>query len=71
MDYQPVSSSTVAAIGYDADSNTLGVQFVKGGEYHYYSVGPDVFEGMKAAPSVGRYLDQYVKKAGYACARVG
>ena len=71
MDYQPVTSSTVAAVGYEADTNTLGVRFINGGEYHYYGVGAEVFEGLKTASSVGRYLDQYVKKAGYAFARVG
>lgn len=70
MEYQSVTSSSVAAIGYDPDANTLGVRFVHGGEYHYYGVGPDVFEGLKSSSSVGTYLDQYVKKAGYAFARV-
>jgi len=70
MDYLPVSSTTVAAIGYDSDSNTLGVRYLHGGEYHYYAVPQDVFEGLQNSSSVGRYLDQYVKKAGYAYARV-
>src|SRR5262245_53841774 len=49
MDYQPVTSTSVAAIGYDPDTNTLGVRFLNGGEFHYYGVSADVFEGMKAA----------------------
>jgi hypothetical protein len=71
VEYQPVTSTSVAAIGYDPDTNTLGVRFLNGGEFHYYGVSADVFEGMKAATSVGRYLDQYIKKAGYQYARVG
>ena len=39
-------------------------------EYHYYQVPQEVFEGFVVSASCGRYLDQYVKKAGYAYARV-
>jgi hypothetical protein len=70
MEYLPVSSTTVTAIGYDGESNTLGVRYLKGGEYHYYAVPQDVFDGLRNASSIGSYLDQYVKKAGYAYARV-
>ena len=65
MEYVSVSSSTVAAIGYDADAATLGVRFLSGAEYHYHGVPNEVYEGFFTAASVGRYLDQCVKKAGY------
>jgi hypothetical protein len=70
MDYDPVSSSTVAGVGYDGTTNTLGVRFPNGSEYHYFGVPQEVFDGLRSASSVGRYLDQYVKKAGYAFSRV-
>ena len=44
MEYTPVSSSTVSAVGYDETSNTLGVRFNNGSEYHYFGVPQDVFE---------------------------
>jgi hypothetical protein len=71
MDYVPVTSSTVAAIAYDLGSNTLGVRFLSGAEYHYYGVPEGVYQGFLSAPSVGQYLDQCVKKAGYSYVRVG
>lgn len=70
MEYVSVSSSNVAAVGYDASTNTLGVRFLNGSEYHYIGVPQEVFEELKSAPSVGRYFDQHVKKAGYQYSRV-
>jgi hypothetical protein len=70
MEYVSVSSSTVSALGYDEASNTLGIRFHNGTEYHYFGVPQDVFETMRSSPSVGHFLDQNIKKAGYAYARV-
>jgi len=70
MDYVPVSSTTVAAIGYEEATNTLGVRFQSGMEYHYFGVPVEVFEAMRSAPSAGRFLDQNIKKAGYSYARI-
>jgi hypothetical protein len=71
MDYFAVSSSNVAAVGYQSETNTLGVRFLDGSEYHYFGVPEDVFEGLRSASSVGSYLNQYVKKAGYSYSKVG
>lgn len=71
MDYVSVSSSNVAAVGYDDLTNTLGVKFLNGSEYHYGGVPKEVYEGLLSASSVGSYFDQHVKKAGYGYSRVG
>ncbi len=70
MDYIAVSSSTLSAVGFDPDTQTLAVVFLNGREYHYYNVISTVFEGICTASSPGQYFDLYVKKAGYSCARV-
>lgn len=70
MDYTAVSSSTIASVGYEPESATLAVRFQSGMEYHYFQVPKEVFDGFLVASSCGQYLDQYVKKAGYAYARV-
>ena len=70
MEYFSVSSTSVSAVGYDHASNTLGVRFINGSEYHYYGVPESVFDGLRSASSVGTYLDQFVKKAGYSYSRV-
>ena len=69
MDYIPVSSSTIAAVGYDVESSTLGVRFHSGMDYHYFQVPKEVFDGFLTAGSCGQYFDQYVKKPGYTYAR--
>jgi KTSC domain len=71
MDYVSVSSTSVAAIGYESETNTLGVRFQNGGEYHYFGVPEDVFEALKSASSIGSYINEYIKKAGYPCSKVG
>ncbi len=71
MDYLPVSSSTIAAVGYESENATLGVRLQSGIEYHYFQVPKEVFDGFFTAASCGQYFNQYVKKAGYAYARVG
>jgi hypothetical protein len=70
MEYLSVSSSTINAVGYDEASNTLGVRFHNGTEYHYFGVPHELFEGLRLAPSVGQSFDQNIKKGGYGYARI-
>lgn len=70
MEYFNVSSTTIQSIGYDAEGLTLAVSFMNGTEYQYYGVPPEVVERLKVSPSAGRFLNEEVKKAGYAYARV-
>jgi len=65
MDRQRVSSSNVASVGYDPDTQTLEVEFNSGSIYEYYNVPKDVHEGLMNAPSHGQYLNARIKKGGY------
>jgi hypothetical protein len=56
-----VESSLIASIGYDAESRKLYVNFHKGGSYVYEEVGPEVYQELKAAPSVGRFFLNEIK----------
>lgn len=58
---QPVSSSNIAAIGYDAESQMVYVQFLNGSTYAYKGVPEHEFENLRTAPSVGSYLNRYYK----------
>lgn len=69
-EWVPVQSSNVAEVGYSAATNTLGVRFLNGSEYNYRDVDEDVFTSLASAPSVGKFLHQYIKGA-YAYERVG
>lgn len=58
---QPVSSSNIAAVGYDAENLMVYVQFLDGSTYAYKGVPEHEFENLKTAPSVGSYLNRNYK----------
>ena len=60
-DIQPVSSSNIAAIGYDVENQTAYVQFLNGSMYAYKGVPEHEFENLRTAPSVGSYLNRNYK----------
>lgn len=61
MKLEPVTSSQIEAIGYDAATQTLRVKFKNGGEYDYAGVSPDKHATMIKAESVGKFLGQHIK----------
>lgn len=61
MNRQPVTSSNIASIGYDADSQTLEIEFLNGGVYQYFDVPQHVHEELMNASSHGQYLAQNIK----------
>jgi len=57
MDYEPVDSSMIAAVGYDAERQQLGVRFKRGAATHVFSdVPPDAHEALMSADSVGKHF---------------
>jgi hypothetical protein len=54
MNRVPVSSSNLESIGYDAESQTLEIEFHGGGIYKYFGVPPRVHEGLMNAGSHGK-----------------
>ena len=57
----PVSSSNIAAVGYDIDSQVVYVQFQNGSTYAYKGVAEHEFDNLRTAPSVGSYLNRNFK----------
>lgn len=57
----PVSSSNVAAVGYDVENQIVHVQFINGSEYIYKGVPQHEFDSLLNAPSVGSYLHRNYK----------
>jgi hypothetical protein len=58
---QEVKSSNIAKIGYDDATNTLKVQFKKGGEYHYLEVPAEVHSDLMKAESIGSFFSKNVR----------
>ena len=54
-------SSNVALLKYDAETWTLEVTFHGGSTYHYFDVPEHIWEGIKAAPSQGVFLNSEIK----------
>ncbi|MGN6520423.1 MAG: KTSC domain-containing protein [Dokdonella sp.] len=61
MDMIPVHSSAIGAIGYDAATRLMKIRFVDGNTYDFCGVPPQVFEGLRTAPSPGRYYADNVR----------
>lgn len=57
----PVSSSNIAAVGYDADSESVYIEFLNGSTYKYNGVTESEFENLKTASSVGSYFNRNYK----------
>lgn len=53
------TSSNVEAIGFDND--TILVQFKGGGIYEYRKTKKDLYEDLKKAESVGKFLNSKIK----------
>lgn len=59
---EPVTSSYLSAIGYDAEAREVAVQFANGHIIHYANVPPDVWEEWQQAPSKGAFYARVIKK---------
>jgi hypothetical protein len=71
MTRQPVESSQITAIGYDAATNTLEIEFKQGGRsvYQYANVTPEIHASLMGTDkkpgekhSVGSYFIHNIKK---------
>ena len=60
MEMVNVTSSNIAAVGYEAE--TLTVRFRNGGEYCYSGVPAEVHAAMMAAESKGGYFGRFVAR---------
>lgn len=61
MNRQAVTSSSIASIGYDVDSQTLEIEFSDGGVYQYFDVLQNIYDELMSAGSHGQYLAQNIK----------
>lgn len=63
----PVTSSQIAAIGHNSDTNTLRVQFTtkkpdaKGSVYDYQNIDAEMFKAFLAAESKGKFFNTRIK----------
>ena len=60
MERIPISSSFLAAIGYNAETQTLEVEFKSGRIYQYIGVEPETHKAMMGADSVGTFYSRAI-----------
>lgn len=56
-----VSSSNIASVGYEEESQFAFVKFLSGSTYKYQNVPKSEFDNLLAASSVGKYFNQNFK----------
>ncbi|HEJ8168487.1 KTSC domain-containing protein [Serratia marcescens] len=61
MDRENVTSSNISSIGYDAESQTLEIEFLNGAIYQYFDVPEQVHAELMGADSVGAFLARNIK----------
>lgn len=61
MNRIPVSSSNIASVGYDPNTQTLEVEFNSGSIYQYFDVAQTIYEALISAESVGKFLNAQIK----------
>jgi len=67
---EPVASSNIASVGYDAPSETLEVEFQNGTVYQFYNISQGIYDQFMEASSKGKFFSTYIKNA-YPYSRVG
>ena len=56
-----VSSAAIKLAEYNYETSELKLTFTNNSEYLYKSVEPFMFEGMRNAESIGRFINKYIK----------
>ena len=60
VDLTAVESSVIAAAGYDEKTRVLYILYNNGRTYEYYDVPLEVYTGLMAAESKGKFLNEKV-----------
>lgn len=71
MEREPIDSSVIASMGYDAAWRVLELEFRQSGEiYDYFDVPLEEYAAFRSAESKGIYLNTTFKAYGYRTVRV-
>jgi len=57
----PVESKNIKAVGYNANTRTLRIQFKQGTFYDYFGVPPEIFQQLMVAVSKGTFFGLAIK----------
>jgi len=65
VDMTPVTSSNIAAIGYDGETEELTIEFVSGDTYVYDGIDPETYRALMAAPSKGAFFYAHIRSGSF------
>jgi len=54
-------STVIRSFSYEPDQGRLVIEFQSGCSYEYFDVPPDIFAGLRSAPSPGSYFNARVR----------
>lgn len=57
----PVQSSIIKTVGYDAETETLAVEFHSGRIYHYADVSQKKVDALLCSESMGKHFGIHIK----------
>jgi hypothetical protein len=69
MDREPVNSRSIRAIGYDAATQVLEIEFHNTGCYQYFSVPEAAYTDLMLARSKGEHFNHDIKDQ-FSCRRI-
>jgi len=55
-----LKSSFILGGTYDDETQELTLEFASGGSYDYPNVAPETVQGLRAAPSAGKFFHQFI-----------
>nr|WP_304169117.1 KTSC domain-containing protein [Lonsdalea britannica] len=58
-----VSSADLFAVGYDAETSILEIEFLNGSLYQYQGVARMIYEELLASNSKGSYYSRFIKNS--------
>ncbi len=61
MKREAVTSSSIAAVGYDPATNVLEIEFSDGGVYQYFAVPHSTHAALMAAERKGAFVNSTIK----------
>jgi hypothetical protein len=61
MERQPIKSSQIRSVGYDAGKSILEIEFVNNVVYRYFDVLPETHQALLEAQSPGRYFGMQIR----------
>ncbi|HTV72773.1 MAG TPA: KTSC domain-containing protein [Candidatus Acidoferrales bacterium] len=62
MERVPLESTSIASAGYQAETQTLEIEFRSGQVYRYLEVPEEIYIGLMAAESAGGYFMRRIRE---------